>query len=147
MSDIEFTGVLPDGTIAYNGTVTCGTPDCLGDCYDASGALIASNVPCYECIGIDTGVSWVNYPCPIGAGGCTCPSMTHEACPQCCDGIDNDMNGATDWPADDKCGCCIDPDERDGTDPCPPPCVPELPAFALVSIGILGFAMLTRKRD
>ena len=130
--------------------VACGPPptdDCLGDCYNATGGLIASNVPCYDCIGIGTGVSWKNYPCPAGTGGCTCPEMPHEICPQCCDGIDNDGADGTDWPADPKCGCCIDGNETDGTDPCPPPCVPELPTLALAGIGILGIALLARKRE
>ncbi len=131
-----------------SGTVTCGTPTtpCLGDCYNATGALVASDVPCYECIGT-IGVLWENYPCPVSACGCTCPSMPHEICPECCDGIDNDGVNGTDWPADPQCGCCIDGDETDGTDPCPPPCVPELPTLALAGIGILGIALLARKRD
>jgi hypothetical protein len=155
-SPIEFTyvGLYDDMgedvlVVGVDGNVTCGTPTCdrcLGDCYNDTGALVASNVPCYDCIGT-IGVSWENSPCPVGTGGCTCPSMPHEVCPECCDGIDNDGDGVADWPADPKCGCCIDGNETDGTVPCPPPCVPELPTLALAGIGILGIALLARKRD
>jgi len=147
---IEGAAIVSVQHTTTNGTFTCGEPvesECLGDCYNATGALVASNVPCYDCIGIGTGVSWENYPCPAGTGGCTCPAMLHEICPECCDGIDNDGADGTDWPADPKCGCCIDGNETDGTDPCPPPCVPELPTLALAGIGILGIALLARKRE
>ena len=158
-SPLEFTNVgLYDDSgedvsvVGVDGTVTCGTPPpacdrCLGDCYNAAGTRIASDVPCYDCIGVGTGVLWENYLCPAGTGGCTCPRMPHEVCPECCDGIDNDGVNGTDWPADPQCGCCIDPDETDGTIPCPDPCVPELPTLALAGIGILGIALLARKRD
>jgi hypothetical protein len=131
-----------------NGTFTCGTPDCLGDCYDAAGKQIASDVPCYECIGVGTGVSWENYefdsPCSPGT---TVPRRPYAYCPECCDGIDNgEGDTLVDWPADPGCACCLDETE-DVDEGCPVECVPELPTLALAGLGILGIALLARKRD
>jgi hypothetical protein len=157
-SPIEFTyaGLYDDmgedvSVVGVDGKVTCGTstpPPCLGDCYEDLNCtyLVSTNVTCYDCIG-KIGQSWENYPCLVGTSGCTCPSMCWTECPECCDGVDNDGDGPADWPADPKCGCCIDGNETDGSDPCPPPCVPELPTLALAGIGILGIALLARKRD
>ena len=136
-----------------NGTFTCGTTPptttlCLGDCYNATGALIASDVPCYDCIGIGTGVSWENYefdsPCSPGT---TVPRRPYDYCPECCDGIDNGEGDLlVDWPYDPGCACCLD--ETEAVDEgCPVECVPELPTLALAGIGILGIALLARKRD
>jgi len=156
-SSLEFTEntIGDDGGVEkpatwISGTVACGTPptDCLGDCYDAAGTQIASNVPCYDCIGIGTGVSWENYefdsPCSPGT---TVPRRPYDYCPECCDGIDNgEGDTLVDWPADPECACCLDETE-DVDEGCPVECVPELPTLALAGIGILGIALLARKRD
>ena len=138
-----------------NGTFTCEEPEpeqCLGMCYEGTvceGTPI-EKMSCSACLAMaDT--SWLNDPCPVSACGCTCDSMCWNesigGCPECCDGVDNDGVNGTDWPADPQCGCCIDGNETDGTDSCPDPCVPELPTLALAGIGILGIALLARKRD
>jgi hypothetical protein len=151
-SDIRLDNLAPVYP-TVNGTVTCEEPDdddCLGMCYEGT---VCEGTPigkmnCSTCLAM-AGTSWLNDPCPVSASGCTCPSMCWTECPECCDGIDNDPtpDGLVDWPADPKCGCCIDENETDGTVPCPPPCVPELPTLALAGIGILGIALLARKRD
>ncbi len=128
--------------------------ECLGTCYLYSGVCgegdSIENVTCKECLvtGINgvVGESWENDPCPVSACGCTCDSMCWTECPECCDGIDNDGVDGTDWPADPKCACCIDQTET-VDDGCSSPCVPELPTIALGAIGILGVALLARKRE
>jgi hypothetical protein len=143
-------GQIPD-VEWIDGTFTCGDPDremCLGDCYNDTGAMIASDVSCYDCIGIGTGVLWENYefdsPCSPGT---TVPRRSYDYCPECCDGINNsDGDNLVDWPADPECACCLDETE-DGDEGCPVECVPELPTLALAGIGILGIALLARKRD
>ncbi len=137
-----------------DGTFTCGEPvesECLGECYEGTvceGTSIGK-MSCSECLAV-AGRSWENDPCPVSACGCTCDSMCWNnsigGCPECCDGIDNDGVNGTDWPADPKCACCIDQTET-VDDGCSTPCVPELPTLALAGIGILGIALLARKRD
>ena len=147
--------LYPDHATLTDGTFTCGEPaddDCLGMCYEGTvceGTPI-EKMSCSACLAMaDT--SWLNDPCPVSACGCTCDSMCWNesigGCPECCDGVDNDGVNGTDWPADPQCGCCIDGNETDGTDSCPDPCIPELPTLALAGIGILGIALLARKRD
>ena len=149
----DWYGYGPAGSLPFlttNGTFTCGEPvesECLGDCYNATGTLIASDVPCYECIGVGTDVSWENYefdsPCSPGT---TVPRRPYDYCPECCDGVNNDGDNLIDWPADPECACCLD--ETEAVDEgCPVECVPELPTLALAGIGILGIALLARKRD
>jgi hypothetical protein len=142
----DYGGMLPSPD-TIDGTFTCGTP-CLGDCYNATTyELIEYDVPCYECLE-ELDRLWENHPCPVGDCGCTCPPLFHDLCPECCDGIDNDdpKDGIADWPNDPKCACCIDQTET-VDDGCSTPCVPELPTLALAGIGILGIALLARKRD
>jgi hypothetical protein len=146
------TGGKPPATWT-GGTVTCGEPDgdCLGTCYDGTVCEGTSlgKMSCSECLAV-AGRSWLNDPCPVSACGCTCDSMCWNdsigGCPECCDGIDNDGVDGTDWPNDPKCACCIDLNET-LDDGCSTPCVPELPTLALAGIGILGIALLARKRD
>ena len=154
--------LLNNGTIKpiedvewIDGSFKCGEPEpeqCLGMCYEGT---VCDGTPigkmnCSACLAM-AGTSWLNDPCPVSACGCTCDSMCWNesigGCPECCDGVDNDGVNGTDWPADPQCGCCIDGNETDGTDSCPDPCVPELPTLALAGIGILGIALLARKRD
>ena len=130
--------------------------ECLGTCYLYSGGCgegnSIENVTCRGCLvtGINgvVGESWENGPCPVSACGCTCDPMCWTECPECCDGIDNDLtpDGLVDWPTDPKCACCIDQTET-VDDGCSTPCVPELPTIALGAIGILGVALLARKRE
>jgi len=138
------------GFTTEDGTFTCGTPEpepetCLGDCYNQLGQLIYTNVNCSVCLA-ESGNKWINNPCPDSDSGCTCLSQEWTECPQCCDGIDNDNDGLVDWPNDPKCGCCIDENETNGDVSCPPPCIPELPTFTLMSLGVLGMLLLVRKR-
>ena len=148
--NLPFAGPAPNGEVEdYKVWIRYG---CLGTCYNGTvckGTSIGK-MNCSACLAM-AGTSWLNDPCPVSACGCTCDSMCWNdsigGCPECCDGVDNDGVNGTDWPADPQCGCCIDGDETDGTDPCPGPCVPELPTLALAGIGILGIALLARKRD
>ena len=55
-------------------------------------------------------------------------------------GTDNDDDRLTDCPADHECVCCLD-------EGCPVEYVPELPTLTLAGIGILGIALLARKRE
>jgi hypothetical protein len=157
LTPLEFDGssALGNGTMGQipdvewiNGTFTCGTQECLGDCYNDTGVLVASDVTCYDCIGTDGWVVWENYefdsPCSPGT---TVPRRSYDYCPECCDGVNNsDGDDLIDWPADPECACCLD--ETEAIDEgCPVECVPELPTLALAGIGILGIALLARKRD
>ena len=136
----------------HGSTFTCvagAQPPCLGDCYNDTGALVAGNVPCYLCLNsTNPNGTWENYefdsPC---APGTTVPRRSYDYCPECCDGVNNsDGDDLIDWPADPECACCLD--ETEAVDEgCPVECVPELPTLALAGIGILGIALLARKRD
>ena len=122
---------------------------CLGTCYDKTdceGNVTAEDITCNECIGVAGGLSWSNYefdsPC---CGGQIVPRRCYNYCPQCCDGIDNDVDGTTDWPTDLQCACCLDETE-DFDEGCPAPCVPELATFTLVGIGLMMFAGVVHRR-
>jgi len=147
---IEGSSIVSVQHTTTDGTFTCGEPvesECLGWCYEGTvceGTPIGK-MSCSECLAV-AGRSWLNDPCPMTSCGCTCPSMCWTECPECCDGIDNDPDGVTDWPADPKCACCIDQTET-VDDGCSDPCVPELPTLALAGIGILGAILLARKRE
>jgi len=167
----DWYGYGPAGPLPFvttNGTFTCG-PDrepCLGDCYatyDCTGAPIAIGVPCYVCLGsvpgsTPIGLTWKNYQGPACLDPCNGSKIRcWEYCPECCDGIDNDLDGFVDCDGgptggarDPECQCCTDLSETI-KDPCgtgtAEPCVPELPTLALAGLGILGIALLARKRD
>ena len=107
--------------------------ECLGNCYSSTnctGSIIATNVPCYECINGNGGA----------AGGKSWHRSSHghdwcfNDCPACCDGTDNDGDSHIDYPADEGCACCYDYTETEDT---AVPCIPELPSFLLLSIGLL----------
>ena len=125
---------------------------CLGDCYNTTaignnctGNITATNVSCYECLG-KIGVSWRPVTrCP--GRDLYCPDWCFNACPACCDGIDNDADNKIDCPGDDGCACCCDYTE---TPEEPAPCVPELSTLVLFSIGLLalaGYVGLRKKRE
>ena len=132
-----------------NGTFTCGTTlPCLGDCYNATGVMIASDIQCYECIGIEDNMTWENYefdsPCSPNT---TVPRRSYDYCPECCDGIDNGEGDTfVDWPNDPGCSCCLDETE-DEDEGCPGSCVPELLTFVFVGLGIFSIVLLMRKRE
>ena len=135
-----------------NGTIFCGTPacePCLGDCYrlnDCTGVPFETDVPCHVCLGYNPANSWKpTTECPNRDLVCPTGACYTELCPQCCDGIDNDGDGAVDCPDDPGCACCCDYTEEDDPND-PTPCVPELPTIALMSIGVLGMLLLVRKR-
>ena len=149
VSDIWFDNLAPTYPTT-NGIVICETPlmPCLGDCYSATGALIASDIQCYECIGIEDGITWENYefdsPCSPNT---TVPRRIYDYCPECCDGIDNgEGDFLVDYPNDPECSCCLDETE-DIDEGCPGSCVPEMMTIVLVAIGIFSIALLMRKRE
>jgi hypothetical protein len=117
---------------------------CLGDCYsepDCGGDVTATDIPCWECIGI-LGDSWK----PTTDCGCdlTCPDdACYNFCPECCDGSDNDGDGTIDCPYDEECACCCDFTEGDNDST---PCVPELPSVVLISVGLMMLAGYVRMR-
>ena len=127
-----------------DGTFSCGVPTkvCLGNCSSA-GTLVATDVPCYECIGVQ-GDSWEpTTRCPDRELYCE-PGASFTVCPNCSDGRDNDDDGLIDCPADEGCACCCDASEEDGSGP--EPCVPELPTIALTGTGILSLVLWARSR-
>ncbi|GEM_PF-864008 len=121
----------------------CG--QCLGDCYsgpDCTGDLVATNIPCYACIG-ELGAYWK----PNQDSACFAESTPSDLClsncPQCCNGIDDDdPDDDIDFPADDECTCGLDPSESMPMAP-----IPELPTIALFSLGLLALTgYVLRKR-
>lgn len=60
--------------------------------------------------------------------------------PQCSDGVDNDGDGAIDFPADSDCSSKDDPKEGPDTIP-----VPEFPTIALPIVSILGLMFLVSR--
>ena len=105
---------------------------CLGDCYadNGCGNLIQASVNCSYCINILHGF-WK----PHKTAECFDESEPLDLClafcPQCCNGVDDDFDGLTDYPADEQCTCGLDPSEET---PLPP--IPEMLTLALVSIGL-----------
>ena len=125
-------------------------PICLGDCYSDQECnedhLVKQNVPCFECLGPGStggiGESWKpTTRCPNRELDCP-PDWCLTECPACCDGWDNDGDGAIDCPADDGCACCCDATEDGDSEPC----VPELATIALVGVGILGIIGIGLRR-
>jgi hypothetical protein len=143
-----------------NGTFTCEVPppECLGDCYsgpvtgspdcyNCTGDLVDTNVPCITCLGVagqpGIGLSWKpTTRCP--GRDLWCPDCCYGECPNCCNGIDDDGDGLIDCPADDGCACCCDYTEEPEEGK---PCVPELPTIALTGIGMLSLVILLRRRQ
>ena len=136
--------------VTTNGTVTCTAgdqPQCLGTCCNDSGCTdpFAENVPCSGCIA--AGKYWH----PNKDAACfddhTPFDLCLDFCPECCNATDDDSDGNVDYPADTNCTCGLDLDEETKNPVGPDPIVPELPTLALAGIGILGIALLARKRD
>jgi len=116
--------------------------ECLGSCYDndtCSANLIGTDMNCSACT--NAGYYWH----PNKDSDCfadqTPWDMCMDWCPECCDSVDNDADGGTDYPADGQCTCGLDPSE---TDPACP--VPELATFTLVGIGLMMFAGVMYRR-
>ena len=138
---------------------------CLGECYtkdNCKGDMIGI-MPCWQCLGLadkkPLGESWTSIYC---SDFCPCPcdeSLCWDECPDCCDGIDNDIpkdgrvdsdGGPYGWDFyDPQCMCCLDLNES-APDACGEgdawPCVPEVATFALVGIGILGIIGIGLRR-
>ena len=114
-------------------------PECLGDCcYDPEcQELIESNVSCYVCVNELDGY-WKPYPTEACFNGYEPFDLCLRWCPECCNGIDDDSDGAVDFPSDPECTCGLDPSEEE---PAPP--IPELLTLALVGVGVAG--VLIRK--
>ena len=69
---------------------------------------------------------------------CDAPSdLSLNYCPQCCNGTDDDGDGATDYPADKQCTCGLDPSEAEPLLP-----IPEASSIVLVGIGLLGLIVM-----
>ncbi len=101
----------------------------LGSCYDATdctGNIIATDVPCYECMDRLGGRSWNN----SSSGRDWC----FNYCPACCDGVDNDNDSFIDYPADTGCSCCYDYTETSDSSE---PCIPEWSPLALLVCGLI----------
>jgi len=118
---------------------------CLGNCYSGSGCTgepIATNVPCYECIG-KSGEYWKPNNDDNCFNGEEPSDLCLNYCPQCCNGLDDDSDGKTDYPNDINCTCGLDPSEATKLPP-----VPELPTILLFSIGLLMLAgyVIVRRR-
>ena len=152
VSDIEFAETeltddncdKIDDVSWINGTFTCGTPPtpCLGACCNDSECTdpFAENMPCSECIA--AGKYWHPNKDAACFNGVEPFDLCLDWCPECCDSADNDTDGDIDYPADGQCSCGLDPSETESLPP-----IPELPTLALAGIGILGIALLARKRD
>ena len=136
--------------ITTDGTFTCGEPfesECLGTCCNDSNCteLWMENVSCSTCIDAD------KYWHPNKDTACFDSyepfDLCIDWCPECCDGDDNDGDGAIDYSADSNCTCGLDLNETTKNPVGPDPILPELPTLALASIGILGAILLARKRE
>jgi len=149
-SSLEFTEntIGDDGGVEkpatwISGTVTCGKPEqCLGTCCTDPECTdpFAENMPCSECIAV--GKYWHPNKDAACFNGVEPFDLCLDWCPECCDSADNDTDGDIDYPADRQCSCGLDPSETESLPP-----IPELPTLALAGIGILGIALLARKRD
>lgn len=134
----------------HGSTFTCvagDQPQCLGTCCNDSECTdpFAENVPCSGCIA--AGKYWH----PNKDAACfddhTPFDLCLDFCPECCNATDDDGDGNVDYPDDINCTCGLDLDEGTKNPVGPDPIVPELPTLALAGIGILGIALLARKRD
>jgi len=104
---------------------------CRGTCYsdEGCGNIIAENIPCYECIAL--GGYWKPNKDSACFNAGESLDLCLAFCPQCCNGIDDDFDGLTDYPADEQCTCGLDPSEEN---PLPP--IPEAVTILLVGVGI-----------
>ena len=123
--------------------LSTGPVDCLGECYDNTGVVVATDIPCYDCINI-LGVSWKPNKDTACFGSTQPYDMYLDYCPECCNGIDDaDSDMAIDYPEDGECTCGLDPSEDE-----PKPAVPELATITLIVVGmisLLGYIKLLRK--
>jgi hypothetical protein len=117
-------------------------PECLGNCYEGStcdGTPI-DEMNCSECLK-EAGRMWKPNKDEVCFNGVEPSDLCLDWCPECCDGINNDEDDDTDYPADQECTCGLDPSETTSGPP-----IPELTTLAFMSIGILGLLLLVRKR-
>ena len=143
----------PAGEIPFNvtnGSFTCNASDepkddepCLGTCYaDANCTdVVAHNVECCECVA-EPGFRWHPNLDEACFGNNTPSDLCLDYCPECVDCDDNDEDNFTDYPMDPECTCGLDPSESE-----PRPPIPELPTIALAGLGILGIALIARKKE
>ncbi len=123
-----------------DGLFRCGdTPPCLGTCCNDAecSATVDADVTCKACI--DAGNYWKPNK-DAACFNCDAPSdLCLSYCPQCCNGTDDDGDGATDYPADKQCTCGLDPSEAEPLLP-----IPEASSIVLVGIGLLGLIVMIR---
>jgi len=116
-----------------------GNHECLGTCCNDSSCTdsFATNVNCSSCTA--AGKYWQPNKDTACFNATTPSDLCLSYCPQCCNGTDDDSDGATDYPADKQCTCGLDPSE---TEPLLP--IPEASSIVLVGIGLLGLILLMR---
>ena len=113
--------------------------ECLGTCCTDTSCTdsFATNVNCSSCTA--AGKYWQPNK-DAACFDCDAPSdLCLSYCPQCCNGADDDGDGATDYPADKQCTCGLDPSEAEPLLP-----IPEASSIVLVGIGLLGLILLMR---
>ncbi|MFZ2070055.1 MAG: hypothetical protein WAV32_00290 [Halobacteriota archaeon] len=132
----------PVTAIWKDGIFRCGNaPACLGSCCNDPECTdpFNTNVSCKECI--STGNYWQPNK-DAACFDCDAPSdLCLNYCLQCCNGTDDDGDGAADYPADKHCTCGLDPSE---TEPLPP--IPEASSIVLLGVGLLALIVTMRWR-
>jgi len=131
---------VPVAATWKDGLFRCGdAPPCLGTCCNDAecSATVDTDVTCKDCI--DAGNYWKPNK-DAACFDCDAPSdLCLSYCPQCCNGTDDDGDGATDYPADKQCTCGLDPSEVEPLLP-----IPEASSIVLVGIGLLGLILMMR---
>ncbi|MBI3178484.1 MAG: hypothetical protein HYZ27_02410, partial [Deltaproteobacteria bacterium] len=99
------------------------------DTYQATGVLRPNRTPCHLSNNQDCGLNalWCRFNDDGTCAGCNRPPQPGDPpngtphpvfgnrCPRCTDGVDNDLDGRTDYPFDPDCFDSVDDDEGDTT--------------------------------